>query len=102
MSDGVSNVNIVLYDYHPYTRRGELGLASRPSCNLILSFSFNSKTFIIEMIANRMTLNESLDAEIMRRDENNKLEKDSDEFSKLVTKYLESKNMDYQLKIVGQ
>lgn len=102
VSDGVSNVNIVLYDYHPYTRRGELGLASRPSCNLILSFSFNSKTFIIEMIANRMTLNESLDAEIMRRDENNKLEKDSDEFSKLVTKYLESKNMDYQLKIVGQ
>lgn len=102
VDDGVSNVNMVLYDNHPYARRGDRGLDSRPSCNLMLSFLYNSQTIIIDMIANRMTLNELLNAEIMRRDENNKLEKDSDEFSKLVTKYLESKNMDYQLKIVGQ
>lgn len=98
VSGGISNVNMVLYDYHPYTRRGELGLAFRPSCNLMLSFLYNSQTIIIDMIANRMTLNESLDAERTRRIDNNEREMSDDESCYISEDYLFSNKTNYQVK----
>lgn len=98
VSGGISNVNMVLYDYHPYTRRGELGLDSRPSCNLMLSFLYNSQTIIIDMIANRMTLNESLNAERTRRIDNNEREMSDDESYDISEDYLFSNKTDYQVK----